>query len=422
MRNFKLANSSKVFMCVTALLAGSACGGDSDEPTDGKTVMAPNGQAGQPNTGTDAPGESRYAVVTQVAAGGAMPTSYVSITPTLASSTPLSLDGALSVAGRSLVANLPGSGSFFVSNGAAELVKYTLDAADKPVEAGKIGFPGASSIGEYASQLQVVSDTKAYYFDTRTAQIFVWNPSTLAVVKTIPLAGLQVADATLTFSSTLPVKRAGKIALAAGWRSSNNQRVIKQVALVVLDTASDTATILRDDRCGYVRDAVEASDGRVYLATEAWGSAVHRLNAEFAPAPCLLRTDAALTAIDATFYKELNVIGGGVTGSLTASLDGKVYTRVLDEAAAGINVMTSARALASMPVWSWAELTLGDEPKATKVGAALGTGSMIVLETKDKRFVAEVKMAGTDLIDLTKGIGGVASSTMGNTFSLVQVR
>jgi hypothetical protein len=159
------------------------------------------------------------------------------------------------------------------------------------------------------------------------------------------------------------------------------------------------------------------------VATEAWASSVHRLAPANAPAPCLLRTNTDLTAFDDSYYKELNALGGGVTGSLTKSRDGKVYTRVLEESAVTLTPMTPARALASMPGWSWYEVQLGDNPSATKVtGAALGTGSLIVLETRDQRFVAEIEQTGTALIDITKGIGPVSISTPGNTFSVVQVR
>ena len=409
----------RTFLFAGALCALAACGDDDN----GGTTTAPPDNG--PEQGQVPSAESRFAVVTQIAAGGSMPTSYVSITDTLASATPVSLDGAVSIPGRALVANEPGSGAFFLSSGTTgELTKYTVDAAGKANPVGKIGFPGAAQIGEYASQLQFVSASKAYYFDTRTAQIFVFNPTTLAAPTTIALPGLQVADAILTFSSTLPVRRGSKIALAAGWRSSDNQRVIPKTALVVLDTGNDTAAVLTGtDRCGYVRDAVEGSDGRVYVATEAWGSSVHRLAPANAPTPCLLRTNADLTAFDDTYYQELNALSGAVTGSLTKSRDGKVYTRVLDESAVMITPMTPARALASLPGWSWWEVLLGDNPTASKVeNAPLGTGSLIVLDTRDKRYVAEIETTGTALIDITTGIGPVSISTTGNTFSAVQVR
>lgn len=419
----------RTLMCAGALFSVCACSDDdgTSDSTSPATLDSgtPAADGGTPST--PAP-DARYAVVTQVAvSGGGSSTSYVTLTNSLASSSPLSLEGAIQVSGRALAANETGAGNLFVATGGPELTKYTLDASsNKLVPAGKISFveQGVSGIGEYASQLQFVSPTKAYYFDTRTPSIIVWNPTTLAITRTIDLSALRIPDTILTFSSTLPIKRGSKIVIGAGWRSSNNSIAIQQAALVVLDTAADTAAILRDERCAYVRDLAEGPDGRIYMATEAWGSSVHRLAPTFAPPPCLLRTDAAVTAFDSAFHRDLNALGGGVTGSLTQSRDGKVYTRVLDESAVRINADTSARSLASsVSAWRWAELTLGDEPTAKQLlDAPLGTGSMIVFDTKDQRFVIEIGPSSSDIIDLTRGLGPKSISTTGLTFSIAQVR
>jgi hypothetical protein len=434
----------KRLLLVASLCAAAACGDDEgggdtldsgalDAATpdsglpaniDGSIVPALDGAVVGPPvvppTGTPA----KYAVVTQVASGEET-SSYVSVVDTLGTQK-VSLDSAIQVLGRALAANEPGSGFVFVSTGGApELTKYKLGQNNKLDKVGSISFQdkGVQSIGEYAGQLQILSATKAYYFDTRTAQVIVWDPTALTVKSTIDLKSLIIADATLTFTSTLAVRDGSRILIPAGWRSSNNQKVISEAAVVVLDTTTDTVNIVRDTRCGYVRDAVKAADGKVYLATEAWGSSVFRLNPDFAPKPCLLRLKADLSGFDEAYYKELNSFANAPTGSLMQSKDGKVYTRVLDEAKAGIGPMTSARALASLPVWKWAEVTLGDAPTVTLVAdAPYSTGSLIVFDTRDRRFLAEIKEQGTDLLDLTIGIGAVAISTTGYTFAAVQLQ
>jgi hypothetical protein len=436
----------KVLLCAAALCAFSACDDDGDDDV----TTQPDG--GQPDASTrldasvgidsavsdagdggkQTAGDPRYAVVTQVSVSGGMSTSYISVVNSLTSGTPIAMDGARQVSGRALAANEVGSGTLFVSTGGAELTKFTLNAANELVEAGKISFQpqGVQSIGEYASQLQFVSATKAYYFDTRTSQVIVFNPTTLAFTKAIPLPGLLVANTTLTFSSALPARKDGKLAFAAGWRAGMPPAlsVVPRVALIVLDTNADTASIVEFAGvdafpCGYVRDVVEGPEGRIYLATEAWGSAQHKVAPTTAPKPCLLRTNTAWTEFDATFTKELNAIGGGVTGSLTKSRDGKVYTRVLDEVAAGDISMTPARVLSSQAAWAWAELTLGDNPTATKVsGAALGGGSLVIFDLLDKRYASDVQDTTSNLIDISNGIVGTTASTAGLTFSIAQLR
>jgi hypothetical protein len=193
--------------------------------------------------------------------------------------------------------------------------------------------------------------------------------------------------------------------------------------LIVIDTTADTARVITDERCGYVRDAAEAPDGRIYIATEAFATAVHRVNAANAPAPCLLRTLPDLSAFDATFHKELNALSGAPAGSLVRTLSGRTFIRVLDEATANVAATTVPRALASMPAWGWAEITLGDNPVVTRVpGAPLGTGSLILFDTKDRRFLAEVANSGTKIRDLTNDVGEVTITTNGLTFSGVQLR
>lgn len=432
----------KLLLCAAAVSMAGACSDDEDGDKGGTldsgvldgAVVTPDG-GGPPADGSLGSGDgsapvtptgSKYAVVTQVSVSGDQTTSYVSVVDSLSNGVKVSLDGATQVNGRALAANEAGSGVVFVSTGGApELTRYELRDGNKLEATGKISFQdrGVQSIGEYATQLQFVSPTKAYYFDTRTAQIIVWNPMALTVTSAIDIKSLTLPDATLTFTSALAIRRGTQIVLPAGWRSGNNQRVIKQASVVVLDTATDTAKVLTDTRCGYVRDGVEGADGHVYVATEAWGSSVYRLNTELAPAPCLLRLKQDLSGYDESYYKELNSLAGAPTGSLVKSIDGKVYTRVLDEAAAGINAMTSARALASLPVWKWAEISLGDAPTVSVVaGAPISTGSLIVLDARDKRFIAEIKTAGTDLVEITQGIGGVAAQTSGLTFSAVLLK
>jgi hypothetical protein len=442
-------NSYKTLLCAAALCALGACGDDEGgddvgqpdarTPDASATFDASTGldsavpDAGDGGTSNPVPSsDPRYAVVTQLSVSGGTSTSYVSIVNSLASNTPLSMEGARQIAGRALAANEVGSGTLFASTGGAELTKFTLDASNKLVEAGKISFQpqGVQSIGEYASQLQFLSPTKAYYFDTRTAQVIVFNPTALSFTKVIPLPGLLVANTTLTFSSALPARKDGKLAFAAGWRAGMPPAlsVVPRVALIVLDTTVDSANIIEfagvtSFPCGYARDVVEGPDGRIYVATEAWGSAQNKVAPTTAPKPCLLRTDTAWTAFDASFTKDLNTLGGGVTGSLTKSRNGKVYTRVLDEAAAGDISATPARVLASQPAWAWAELTLGDNPTATKVpGAQLGGGSLVIFDLLDKRYASDVLNTTSNLIDISNGIVGQTATTAGLTFSIAQLR
>lgn len=427
-----LRNGCTLALCTLALLSG-ACADDDDGTSggmmDGGLIDAATPPAQPPGDGATpppAPSSERFSLVTQLVPSADQATSYLALTDTLASAQPVKLDGAPQVLGRALAAGIPGSGVMFVGSGASpEIARYELQADGSLKRAASVSLQtkGVAGIGEYAAQLQIISNEKAYYFDSRTAQVVVWNPSTMTVGNAIDLRALTMPDALLTFTSTQPVRRGTQLVMPVGWRSSNNQRVIQKAGVVVIDTSTDTARVLTDDRCGYVRDAAEAADGRIYLATEAFATAVHRVNAANAPAPCLLRLQADLSAYDATFHKELNALSGAPAGSLVRTLSGRTFIRVLDEATANVSAMTVPRALASMPAWGWAEITLSDSPVVTRVaGAPLGTGSLIVFDTKDRRLLAEVANDGTKIRDLSNGVGEITITTSGLTFSGVQLR
>jgi hypothetical protein len=419
-------------------LLASACGDDDESdpsPLDGGLLDAsleasipnqPDGGAPLDGGQQTTPQPARFALVTQLVPMGDQATSYLTQSDSLEGEKQVGLEGAPQVLGRALGAGEPGSGVLFVGSGSSpEIARYELQADNslKRINSVSLQSKGVAGIGEYAAQIQIVSSTKAYYFDSRTAQIVVWNPTTLTVTSSIDVKELTLADALLTFTSTLPIKQGSLLVMPVGWRSSNNQKVVKQAAVIVVDSSNDSARILKDERCGYVRDAAKGADGRVYLATEAWGSAVHRVNAANAPEPCLLRLQADLSAFDASYYQSLNALAGGAAGTLVQARSGKAYVRVLDEAAANVNAMSVPRALASQPVWNWAEITLGDTPTVTRVpGAQLGAGSLIVLDMKERRFVAEVANDGSKLRDLTSEVGGIAATTTGLTFSAVQLR
>lgn len=370
--------------------------------------------------------DARFAVMTEVA-GKSGTQSYLSLTSSLSAREPVSLKHAMPVAGRGLVLSRPGSPEIYVTGDSPAITRYRLAVDGKLVPSGQVDFkfvpfPEPIVIGEYASQLPIVSDTKAYFFERRLGELRIWNPTTMKDEDQVNLNAFM-PNSVLTFSSAGVVRRPGQIALGIGYRAPQGERVIPTAALVVVDTATNKPTILRDDRCGFVRDAVEGADGRVYLATEAWGSVVHRVHPDLAPAPCLLRTDAALTQIDPTFHRDLNALAGGVAGSLVKSLDGKVFTKVLDEKAAKITKNTLADDVVKAPVWRWAEVKLGDAPTITKLAdSRLGTGRLVVIDTADKRFVAEVEPTRTSLVDLTTGVGPVTISTPGGTYAVAQFR
>lgn len=397
-------------------IACVACG----EDTPGATSSSSAGAGGGGGSGP------MYAVTTQVFGASAAETqSYILVTSTLDTTTPLSLDSGIEIPGRAIGAGLEDGGSVFVASDAAPTVtRYDVQGDGSLTAGATISFhgKGLATIGEYGGQFQFVSETKAYFFDGPTAQAVIWNPKDMTVTGSIPLDGLVLADSTLTFSAA-PIRRGDSVITFAGWRKG--PEVPSQAAVVIVDTKTDKATIVTDTRCGYLRDGVEAADGKIYLATEAYGSAVHRLNSANAKAPCMLRFDPATSQFDAAFQVELNTLFGGDTaGTLVRGPDDKPYLRVLDEGAFQIMPDTHPRVLASAPTWKWASVTLGDAPTAKVLDAAPSNGSVIPARLGDRSFVLLFQgQESTRFLELgAEGPGSVTLNAPGLVFSTVKIR
>ena len=393
----------------------AACGGEGGTGGEGG-----QGAGGNPATGP------LYALTTQVfGVNGGDNQSYLLVTDELGTEAPLSLDSGIEIAGRALGAGPDGGNAVFVVGDAGPtLTRYDLQA-DGGLRAGAtMSFQGKgiATFGEYQGQFQFVSETKAYFFDGPTAQAIVWNPKEMTITGDIPLDGLVLADAMLTFTAA-PLRLGDDVITFAGYRKG--PEVPSRAAIVVVNGKTDEATVVTDDRCGYVRDGVEGPDGKIYLATEAYGAAVHRLNSANAAPPCMLRFDPATRTFDAAFHVELDALFDGQTaGSLIRGPGGEAFLRVLDEGVFPIMPDTHPRVLASAAAWKWASVTLGDTPTATVLSAAPNNGSVIPLDLGDRSFVALFQgQDSTKLLELgANGPGDVALSTPGLVFSAVKIR
>jgi hypothetical protein len=410
-----------VLLATIAALGIAACG---DDDGSSQPDAAPGADAAVDGSAPPAP---LYAVTTQViATEGGNNQSYVVVTDTLDGAV-LALDEAVEVAGRALGVGATGGGAVFVAGDAGPTVtRYDLQADGTLDEGATVSFlgKGVSAITEYGGQFQFVSATKAYYFDGATAQVIVWNPSEMTVTGSVALTDLVIAGATLTFTAA-PLQIGGDVITFAGWRRGAAE-VPSQAGVVVVDGATDEVTVVTDTRCGYVRDGALAADGKIYMATEAFGAAVHRVNNANAPAPCLLRFDPATATFDAGFQVALSTLFDGATaGSLIRGAEGSVYLRVLDETLAPVDGTTNARVLASTTAWKWARLTLGDAPTATMLDVAPSGGSVVAVPVGDRQLVSVFQgRAATTLLDITADGPGAtaAATTTGLVFSAVQLR
>lgn len=399
-------------------LAFAACGdeGETQEEHDAGAQEADGGSEDPPpadaSAGEDAdPGAASdaeqpvYALASQVF-GPSEQTTYLVLHQGDLFDDEVSLEGGIERAGRALVASGPAPGSvFYAGDQVPEVVRYALtDDTLKKEDSVSFMSAGVMGIAEYAGQLVMVSESKALYFDARTLQVLVWNPEDMTLTTKIDISDLKVDGFTAAFS-TSAIQQGDNVYMPVGYRTPVS--VPEAASMVIVDTGSNTATIAKDDRCGYVRDAVLGEDGYIYVATEAFGSAVHYLNDTAAPAPCLLRVDPETSAYDPDFMVELNPLADGSSvGSLIKLPNGKAYVRVLDESRIPEMDTPSGRALASARAWTWSEITLGDDPQLKPVDDAhVAGGSLIPMPLGDKLVVPDfaADLSATTLCDMTEG-------------------
>ncbi len=409
---------------------GKSNGTGGEEATGGGAGSGGNetGSGGQGGGGAGAPAsepEAIYALTTQVF-GETENQSYVLLTKTLDENTELSLDDAVvEIAGRALGTGPDEGGVLFVAGELAPTItRYDLTEGGGISGGSSVSFlgKGVTKFGEYGGQFQYVSEDKAYWFDGPTSQIVVWNPSTMKVTGSVSLASLAHDGEVLSFTAA-PVWKGDKLYTFAAWRAG--LVVSERAAVVVVDTATDTATIVEDTRCGYVRDGVLASDGNLYMATEAFGSAAYHLNGDN-PTPCMLRFDTSDDSFDETFNVELSsLFEGDTAGTLVVGPDNQAFLRVLDASAVPEGV-DNPRVLASAAVWGWAKLTLGDTPSVTTLtSAALGSGSVLPFQLGDRMFAPLfVDGESTEFLELTKNGPSTdeAITVPGLVFSAVKLK
>ncbi|MDI1476263.1 hypothetical protein [Polyangium sp. y55x31] len=366
-----------------------------------------------------------YAITTQLLAGDPVD-SYVIVTNQAEQTASLSLDNAIQVSGRALGVGIPKSGSLHVvSDVSATVTRYTLSGSGKLEPTGTVSFDGlgVTSLGEYQANFQFVSETKAYFFDGATAQVVIWNPEEMTVTGHIPLDELVIPDTVLAFSGAA-IRLEDQVLMPVGWRPVSGVGITPKAGVVAIDTATDVATIATDDRCGYTHDAAVGADGKVYIATEAYGAAVRRVVGEDAPAPCLLRFDPQTHAFDPGFHRTLEeLVGGGTAGTLVPGPPGTAYVRVLDETIAPVLEGTHPRTIASGTGWQWWELSLDTLTATRKDSFPATSGSVFLFESQNHTLYTEFGAgAASTTLRMLEDNGKPTVTTQGLSFSFLQLR
>ncbi|WP_394821650.1 hypothetical protein [Pendulispora albinea] len=412
-----------------------ACGDDSKPQS--------NDPGKQPGPDGTAPSEAPlYAVVTlPETSGGAPQTSYVMLTDTLKANLKLE-SAALEIPGRAIAAGPNGSRTLFVgTNTSGKLTRYTLGEGGKLSANGTVNFEAQQvpNFTAYSAYFQFIQPNKAYFFAANAAKIVIWDPEQLIITGSIPLPAIVRKDPanpatsyTTTFTGA-PIRSGDKLYSFVSWdtRAGTTIKVPAASAVVVVDTAADTAEVIVDEGvCGFARDGVLVGDW-LYVATEGAAASVHYLNAANSPAPCLRRFNVKTKTFDPAFKVDLNGLAGGApVGSMVVSPGGTALVHVLDKATADPQIAQGAisnpRVLSNAALWKTARLTIGDAPSLELLGGPLTSASVLPVTLKDGLKVTATFDSAPHLYEVTNngvvGTDRVNATTVGSTMAIVQLR
>jgi hypothetical protein len=117
-----------------------------------------------------------------------------------------------------------------------------------------------------------VSEERAYFVDEGAAQIIAWNPRTLEIDGSAPIAAEALSRGSLPAQISRGVALGGQGFVAASWRDWDALTYHDAAALGVFDASSTEPTlqIIEDERCASnVTTPFDGGDGFVYLISDA---------------------------------------------------------------------------------------------------------------------------------------------------------
>lgn len=439
-RNRKTVQSIASLVLLTL---ASACGDSQTIVLDG--AGSDDSEGGNAGAGGSATEDSTdlspvYAVASSVRAP--TPTTYVIMSDSLSGSLDAE-DAILELPGSAMVVGPVSGERLYVGTAASgELVRYDLSDDGKTLEeSGSINLQaaGVSSLRTYSSAFQFIDEHKAYFFTPE--KIILWDPEDMVLLPdSIELDGVvrenpDTPDQPYTASFTgSPVRDGDMLYYFTAWdsRAAGVIEIVPASTVVAINTATDTADVYVDERCGYARDGVVDGD-YIYIASEAVAGGVNFLNSDNGGEPCMIRFNKETQEIDSDYLVNLNDLANGApVGSLVTAPSGEAFIYVLDAEVAEEELvdnpmLSNPRFLSIGSLWKTAALTVGDDPQLDILDNPLTSGAVLAHELRDGlKVTATFDPAGMELREVTdEGVVPTdqANATLvGNTSTLVQLR
>lgn len=391
-----------------AALLAAACGEDpvtTPEPTE-------------PTTGP------QYLVHSAVQAGGTR-TNYFTLVDSLEAVTRLDYAQSLELPGRPRLYAAQGIGFFAIGSGEAPTITR-YEVQDGRLVAGKsisLQAQGVRALG--AQAVLFVSPTKAYYKDDAQAQVIVWNPTEMAIEKTLSLPSELVKQGYVTSLSQW-ASRSGEAYFTVGWTTPTYDRVLPGTVLVRLDTATDTLTQVSDTRCRDLFKTARLGDTLYFFSGVINGLGHTAYSAEDGgQQDCILRISPGQRAFDADYVGSVApALGAGKVGTvISVTEDGKAWVQVADTSITPSAPGTTYSEWYSKG-WSWWSLPLESLSNAQPVQTEPGAYSGFTASGGASFFISQstADYSTTTLMELSSGTPKPGVSFSGFVLDVARIR
>ncbi|QSQ17553.1 MxcI [Myxococcus landrumensis] len=358
-----------------AALVLSACG---DEKT-------PDGDKG-PGVGEEGP---LFLVHSAVETNGSR-TNYFSLVDSLEQAKTLDYSKSLELPGRPRLYTAKGVGFFAIGSGESPTITR-YEVRDGAFVAGtSMSFQqlGVKRLG--AQAILFVSPTKAYYKDDAQAQIIVWNPAEMRVVKAIPLPQEFIKQGYSTGLSQW-VSREGEAFFAVGWSTTVFDAVLPGANLVRIDTVTDEVTWQADSRCRDLGKTARIGDTLYFFSGVINGLGYAVKGTENAgQQDCILRISPGQQRFDADYVGSVApALGEKKVGTVIAVTDdGMAWLQVADTTITPTAPGTTYREW-YYKGWSWWRVPLATLRDPVRMQGEPGAYSAFTITSGSNFFISQ---------------------------------
>lgn len=211
--------------------------------------------------------DCRYAFFTNLDSTHVLPAaSHLVLASERAGAEVQSLESSLAMPAPAFGAAWVGSSDIYIANGDWNAIAKVSYSADTFKVGTRVTFGEGTRISGSSeiSQLAVASNQSGFYFDGWSARVLRWNPSQMTAKEPIALELLKGRDGWRFSFTETPLQLHGKLYATGSWQL--HDRAFRATAVVVIDIASEQASVFVDERCSAASMALRA-DGWLYLAT-----------------------------------------------------------------------------------------------------------------------------------------------------------